>query len=683
MREPAQPDNESERLNALRETRLLDSRADPAFDRITRMAAKLLEVPTVLVSLVDDHRQWFKSRYGLDASETARSISFCGHTILQRDIFVVENATAHPDFCDNPLVTDAPHIRFYAGAPICTPDGHRIGTLCLIDYKPRSFSGTQKSLHRFLADQVETQIALQLETLRRDAFECLHRIALSNLETPQERIRAALQEANAYLGTAHGIVSQIEDDQYHILAEYQVSDPEGTTPTLDYRETYCYHMLLPEQKVIACSNMANGPFRNSPCYRNMGLETYIGCPLVLDDARIGTLNFTSPEPRNPSFSSIEKDFVLLLAAWLTTQVRQLQLMSEKDDSIHRIHTLLESVADAIFVVSESGKILSFNRAASGLFSLPTDSASSGSVLSLLETASQANFINALDAVKQQGHSINNLELAGLSKDGTRLSLLASVAPVENDSEEAAVIVFHEIGYFKALEDQRRAFISTVSHELRTPLTSLNGALALLQNLHQQDLPEKAVQLLGIAGQNAVNLQRLINDLLDYERFRDGQLEFQTADVEAGPLLKTAISSLEGYASPREVSLVLSDETEGHRIHVDPDRMAQVLNNLLSNAIKFSPKGASVQLIGRLENGSVVMEVIDQGSGIPREFQERLFTRFAQAQNAGDRGNQGSSGLGLAISRQLVEHMGGSIGFSSTPGKGSRFYTRFEALAPAK
>ncbi len=154
------PDNETQRLQALRASDLLDTDPEERFDRFTRLARRLFGVPIALVSLVDGTRQWFKSRDGLDATETPREISFCGHVILESGVFVVEDARADVRFADNPLVTEAPGIRFYAGAPVHTPDGAAIGTLCIIDREPRTFSQDDRAALDDLARLVEHECAI-------------------------------------------------------------------------------------------------------------------------------------------------------------------------------------------------------------------------------------------------------------------------------------------------------------------------------------------------------------------------------------------------------------------------------------------------------------------------------------------------------------------------------------------
>jgi len=158
MIKPAIPSDETRRLQTLRDLRLLDTPPEERFDRVTRLARQLFSTQIALVSLVDADRQWFKSRQGLDAEETHRDISFCGHAILDDKIMVVNDAESDVRFCDNPLVCGDPRIRFYAGYPLAAPDGSRVGTLCVIDENPKDVSDEQMQLLRELGRMVEEEL---------------------------------------------------------------------------------------------------------------------------------------------------------------------------------------------------------------------------------------------------------------------------------------------------------------------------------------------------------------------------------------------------------------------------------------------------------------------------------------------------------------------------------------------
>jgi diguanylate cyclase (GGDEF)-like protein len=186
MEVPHKPMDEVKRLEALRALNVLDTSPEERFDRVTRLARRLFNVPMALVSLVDEDRQWFKSCQGLDASETSRDVSFCGHAILGEEVLVVPDAALDERFRDNPLVTGAPHIRFYAGCPLKVPNGSRVGTLCIIDREPRTLSEEDLASLRDLARMIEKELsAVQLATTdeltmisNRRGLEALSRHAL-------------------------------------------------------------------------------------------------------------------------------------------------------------------------------------------------------------------------------------------------------------------------------------------------------------------------------------------------------------------------------------------------------------------------------------------------------------------------------------------------------------------------
>ena len=201
MQEPAHPANESERLAALQSLGLLDTPPEQRFNRITRTAARIFKVPVALVSLVDAERQWFKSRYGLLASETPRSVSFCGHAILGETALVVEDALLDPRFVDNPLVTAAPHVRFYAGQPLNGPGGVKLGTLCLIDHQPRSFDAHDRLTLLDMAGWVEREINLDNEE------QAIRARLNSVLDTVSEAV--LVSAADGGIETANALAAQL------------------------------------------------------------------------------------------------------------------------------------------------------------------------------------------------------------------------------------------------------------------------------------------------------------------------------------------------------------------------------------------------------------------------------------------------------------------------------------------
>jgi anti-sigma regulatory factor (Ser/Thr protein kinase) len=185
--------DEPARLAALKRYRILDTEPERAFDDLTLLASQICGTPVALVSLIDSDRQWFKSRIGVSADYIARSVSICRHVIEQRDVVVVPDALADERFRHNPQVRGEPHIRFYAGAPLVTPDGHAIGTVCVVDHLPRTLSAEQLTA----LDAIRRQVEAQLE-LRRNLLEL--RDALSERESAEAEQTRLIKELREALG---------------------------------------------------------------------------------------------------------------------------------------------------------------------------------------------------------------------------------------------------------------------------------------------------------------------------------------------------------------------------------------------------------------------------------------------------------------------------------------------------
>ena len=193
---PPLPSDEAGRLAALDSYHILDTAPEQAYDDFTKLAAQICGVPIALVSLIDKNRQWFKSKIGLDAPETPREQAFCAHAIVDNQLLVVPDAAHDPRFEGNPLVTGAPHIRFYAGAPLVTDSGHGLGTLCVIDSVPRELSSDQlaslQALSRQLMAQLELRRTLALLTEAERAKKVFVAHVSHELRTPLTSIRGAL-----------------------------------------------------------------------------------------------------------------------------------------------------------------------------------------------------------------------------------------------------------------------------------------------------------------------------------------------------------------------------------------------------------------------------------------------------------------------------------------------------------
>lgn len=228
------PENEAERLNTLRGYGILDTHPEDAFDDLTRLAGSICGAPIALISLVDEDRQWFKSKIGMEACQTARRDAFCAHTIISAELFVVPDASLDPRFTANPLVVGDLHIRFYAGAPLTAPNGHNLGALCVMDHVPRQLTPEQLESLRILSRQVIAQVILgkNLQELR-TALQ-----ARDDLERDLRKVIQDFQDAKVTIQTLKGLVpvcawcKKVRDDKgFWEQVETYITHSTGTDTT--------------------------------------------------------------------------------------------------------------------------------------------------------------------------------------------------------------------------------------------------------------------------------------------------------------------------------------------------------------------------------------------------------------------------------------------------------------------
>ncbi len=448
------PDNETERLAALREHHILDTPPSEEFDDLVRLAAHICDVPISAVSLIDADRQWFKSIHGLDAQETPREVAFCAHTILGADLLIVPDAQADPRFADNSLVTGSPHIRFYAGAPLITDDGHALGSLCVIDRVPRQLTPAQLSALRALGRQAR----VLLEMGRRLAFQ-------ERLMTEQERLIA---ERAAALAESQRLAAIVESSADAIIS----TDLEGNIVSWNTGAEHLYGYAAAE--MIGQNQSALVPPGENSFHANT-LQT------VLQDGRVAGME-VARRHKNGSRLNIsltlsricdgagEAIGVSAVGRDITARKRtEATLQTEREFT----RALLESLQEGIVACDADGTLTLFNRATREFHGLPEQPLPPEQWAECFDLL-QADGLTPLPTEDIplfrafQGETVREAEMVIAPKIGPARTLLASGQAIygADGAKLGAVVAMHDVTERRMAEQElaRMAAIVESSEE---------------------------------------------------------------------------------------------------------------------------------------------------------------------------------------------------------------------------
>lgn len=659
MLEPAVPLDEASRLATLRGLNILDTPPEERFDRLTRLARHLIGVPIAVVSLVDSDRQWFKSCQGLDASETPRSISFCGHAILDDQLFIIPDALLDPRFADNPLVTGAPHIRFYAGQPLKAVDGSRLGTLCVIDSKPHHLTQIEQDSLRDLASLVENEL---------NALE--HQEAAETLQNSKNRLTAILDTVVDGIITIdeRGSVETLNPAAERIFG-YAAAEVIGRN----------IKMLMPEPY----HSQHDGYLEH---YRTTGEARIIGTGREV----VGRRKDGSTFPMELAVSRMqvgnERRF--------TGIVRDITARKTAGDQIARtIKELADSKAaldqHAIVATTDArGTITYANDKFCAISKFPREELIGQNHRIINSGYHPQAFFNELWQTIRSGREWKG-EIKNRAKDGTFYWVDTTIVPFldEHGKPVQYIAIRADITARKQAEQAlvaardaadmanraKDSFLATMSHEIRTPLGGMMGMLELLGYTPINDDQRETLQAAMDSGQS---LLRIVNDILDWSKIEAGKMGISPQPTSITQLVAGVVNTYARVASANSLILEQHVDARLSPAHiVDPLRLSQVLNNFVSNALKFTRKGrveVRAELLGQRDGAEQVrFSVKDTGIGIDEDAQKRLFLNYSQA-SADTARMYGGTGLGLAICRSLADLMDGHIDLESAPGSGSTF-----------
>ncbi len=337
--------------------------------------------------------------------------------------------------------------------------------------------------------------------------------------------------------------------------------------------------------------------------------------------------------------------------------------------------IVDNTIDGILSIDEHGTVETFNRACEAIFGYSSEEVIGRNVKMLMPDPYHREHDGYLKNYHRTGERKiigTGREVEGRRKDGDVFPMQLSVSGVDIGSRKIYSGVVRDISESRQMEIMKDEFISTVNHELRTPLTSIQGSLGLLMAKVVRDDPVKSQKLLQISYENCQRLTRLVNDILDIEKIAAGKMDYQLEVVEIGQLVRDIVESQHSFAEKYNVEFKLQSDLPKVFVDLDQDRFNQALINLLSNAAKFSQSGGVVEIgITRKSAYEVIISVRDHGLGISKSFHSKIFEKFAQEDGSSTR-RKGGSGLGLNITRKIIESFDGTVNFESEEGVGSVF-----------
>ncbi len=718
------PNNEAARLEIIHQYEILSNTLESEFDEIIHLAAYICGTPTAFISLIDSHRQWFKSKDEIEVTETPNENVFCSQTILSPDILIVGNTLTDERFSNNPLVLGDPKIRFYAGVPLITPLGLALGSLCVIDHVPRDLTPEQVEGLRTLGHQVITQLELRrnVTTLARTVNEFQQTKEALIIETQRERLVAEIAQRirqslklNEILSTTVSEVWQFLQADRVFIYRFQ-PDWSGVVVTesvhLDYLpivgrtitdtffEKNCDWKYQQGRLQVTEDIYTSGL---SKCHINLLAQLQIRANLVVpifqEECLWGLLVVNQcSSPRQWQHSEINLLSSLAVQVGIAIQQSTLfeQLQTElierrlAEQKILAQATLLDVATDAIFVQDLETQILFWNKGAENLYGWLEKEAIGKKAHKLVSKETKRLTLENQKTVVKDGQWSG--ELHQFTKIGQKIIVFSrwTLMRDETGQPKSILVVNTDITEKKLLEAQflraqRLESIGTLASGIAHDLNNALAPVLMIAELLQNKNPDPQSQMLLLELRNsAKRAANLVKQVLSFARGIDGKrtpLQVRHLLVEIQQIAtRTFSKSIKVYTDISPTLWI---------VHAEATQLHQVLMNLVINARDAMPDGGTLSICAenlfidehyaRMNLDAsvgpyIAITISDTGVGMSEEILERIFEPFFTTKGVGK-----GTGLGLSTVMGIIKSHGGFVKVYSEVKQGSRFKVYLPSL----
>ena len=514
--------------------------------------------------------------------------------------------------------------------------------------------------------------------------------ATQSLDT-NKVITDTLEESLAFLGFEVGFVRIVEPEKGGMVvrAAHGLRSPEflqGVTPIDDSRRNVSLIVYETKEPYI-CTDVRRDPIYKNRTMQREGVVSTAAAPILSKSRVLGIIVVGSRKLHR--FAQREIHLLKAFGSQLGAALENAQLYEQVNRSRDYIENLVENAGDAIVSTDAQDTILSWNRAAEVIFGYTKDEVLGKNLAILAPQNHPTELLDLRTKVELTG-PMRNLEVRRKRKDGSIFNVALAVSATKDKDGNVIGFLYiakditeakHYERRLRQLDRMKSDFVSNVSHELRTPLTAIKGSVDNMLDGITGPNNERQTRYLNRIKSNADRLGRLINELLDLSRIESGKIDLRPADLPMVSVAKEVAETLRPVAAEKLISLEVGDCGGEVFAWADRDKITQVLVNLIGNAVKFTPAHGRVTVsVSKEGPASVRVSVTDTGPGIPEEEIDKVFDKFYQVARVNKEKTKGA-GLGLAISKALVEMHGGRLWIESELGNGSVFSFTVPAHRP--